>query len=140
MAITSAEVDSLVLNRQIRHKPQQRAQAFGYVTELCLERARESPLESLNRITTTPTFYYPPHQHHQLLHLTAFLPTSLNSKSKSPTFVPTTKPTMPGLTSASGVLGFLFDEEPELKIFALQTLNEDIDTVWTEVAGAVGQM
>ena len=48
--------------------------------------------------------------------------------------------TMPGITSASGVLGFLFDEEPELKVFALQTLNEDIDTVWTEVAGAVGQM
>ena len=48
--------------------------------------------------------------------------------------------TMPGLTSASGVLGFLYDEEPELKVFALQTLNDDIDTLWTEVAGAVGQM
>lgn len=47
---------------------------------------------------------------------------------------------MPGLTSASGVLGFLFDEEPELKVFALQTLNDDIDTLWTEVAGSVGQM
>lgn len=47
---------------------------------------------------------------------------------------------MPGLTSASGVLGFLADEEPELKIFALQTLNEDIDTLWTEVAGSIGQM
>ncbi|KAH8598087.1 putative 26S proteasome regulatory subunit rpn2 [Bisporella sp. PMI_857] len=47
---------------------------------------------------------------------------------------------MPGLTSASGVLGFLFDTEPELKIFALQTLNEDIDTLWTEVAGSVGQI
>ena len=47
---------------------------------------------------------------------------------------------MPGLVSASGVLGFLADEEPELKIFALQTLNDDIDTLWTEVAGSVGQM
>ena len=47
---------------------------------------------------------------------------------------------MPGLTSASGVLGFLFDEEPELKVFALQTLNDDIDTLWAEVAGSVGQM
>ena len=47
---------------------------------------------------------------------------------------------MPGLTSASGVLGFLSDEEPELKVFALQTLNDDIDTLWTEVAGSVGQM
>ena len=47
---------------------------------------------------------------------------------------------MPGLTSASGVLGFLYDTEPELKVFALQTLNDDIDTLWTEVAGAVGQM
>lgn len=47
---------------------------------------------------------------------------------------------MPGLTSASGVLGFLSDEEPELKVFALQTLNDDIDTLWTEVAGSIGQM
>jgi len=50
------------------------------------------------------------------------------------------KLTMPGLTSASGVLGFLSDEEPELKVFALQTLNDDIDTLWTEVAGSIGQM
>lgn len=47
---------------------------------------------------------------------------------------------MPGLTSATGVLGFLSDTEPELKVFALQTLNDDIDTIWTEVAGSVGQM
>lgn len=47
---------------------------------------------------------------------------------------------MPGLVTATGVLGFLSDEEPELKVFALQTLNEDIDTVWTEVAGALSQM
>lgn len=47
---------------------------------------------------------------------------------------------MPGLVTATGVLGFLADEEPELKVFALNTLNDDIDTVWTEVAGAVSQM
>jgi hypothetical protein len=47
---------------------------------------------------------------------------------------------MPGLVTATGVLGFLADEEPELKVFALQTLNDDIDTVWTEVAGALSQM
>lgn len=47
---------------------------------------------------------------------------------------------MPGLVTATGVLAFLADEEPELKVFALQTLNDDIDTVWTEVAGALGQM
>jgi 26S proteasome regulatory subunit N2 len=47
---------------------------------------------------------------------------------------------MPGLVSATGVLAFLADEEPELKVFALQTLNNDIDTVWTEVASALSQM
>ncbi|CAK7567700.1 MAG: proteasome regulatory particle base subunit [Sporothrix epigloea] len=47
---------------------------------------------------------------------------------------------MPGLVTATGVLGFLADEEPELKVFALNTLNDDIDTVWTEVAGAVSQI
>lgn len=47
---------------------------------------------------------------------------------------------MPGLVTATGVLAFLADEETELKIFALQTLNDDIDTVWFEVASALGQM
>ncbi|KAK3951387.1 armadillo-type protein [Pseudoneurospora amorphoporcata] len=47
---------------------------------------------------------------------------------------------MPGLVTATGVLAFLADEEPELKVFALKTLNDDIDTVWTEVAGALTQI
>ena len=47
---------------------------------------------------------------------------------------------MPGLVSATGVLAFLAEEEPELKVFALQTLNDDIDTVWTEVASSLSQM
>ena len=47
---------------------------------------------------------------------------------------------MPGIVSATGVLAFLTDEEPELKVFALQTLNDDIDTVWTEVAAVLTQM
>lgn len=47
---------------------------------------------------------------------------------------------MPGLVSAEGILSFLDEEETELKVFALKTLNEDIDTVWTEVAGALSQL
>ncbi|KAI0018592.1 26S proteasome regulatory subunit rpn2 [Xylariomycetidae sp. FL0641] len=47
---------------------------------------------------------------------------------------------MPGLVTATGVLAFLAEEEPELRVFALQTLNDDIDTVWFEVAGALGQI
>ncbi|KAG9228503.1 putative 26S proteasome regulatory subunit rpn2 [Amylocarpus encephaloides] len=47
---------------------------------------------------------------------------------------------MPGLTSATGVLGFLSEEELELKVFALECLNSDIETVWTEVADSVGQI
>ncbi|KAI0126303.1 26S proteasome regulatory subunit rpn2 [Xylariales sp. AK1849] len=47
---------------------------------------------------------------------------------------------MPGLITATPVLAFLGEEEPELKVFALQTLNDDIDTVWFEVAGALGQI
>ncbi|KAK4445548.1 armadillo-type protein [Podospora aff. communis PSN243] len=47
---------------------------------------------------------------------------------------------MPGLVTATGVLAFLADEETELKVFALKTLNDDIDTVWTEVAGALSQI
>ncbi|KAI1262768.1 26S proteasome regulatory subunit rpn2 [Xylariaceae sp. FL1019] len=44
---------------------------------------------------------------------------------------------MTTLVTATGVLAFLADDEVELKVFALQTLNEDIDTVWFEVAPAV---
>ncbi|KAI8623245.1 26S proteasome regulatory subunit rpn2 [Xylariaceae sp. FL1651] len=47
---------------------------------------------------------------------------------------------MSSLVTATGVLAFLADEEVELKVFALQTLNEDIDTVWFEVAPAVTQI
>ncbi|KAK3376913.1 armadillo-type protein [Lasiosphaeria ovina] len=47
---------------------------------------------------------------------------------------------MPGLVTATGVLAFLADEEPELKVFALKTLNDDIDTVWFEVAGALSDI
>jgi 26S proteasome regulatory subunit N2 len=47
---------------------------------------------------------------------------------------------MSSLISARGVLAFLSEEEPELRVFALQTLNEDIDTVWFEVAESLSQM
>lgn len=48
--------------------------------------------------------------------------------------------TMPGLTSAAGVVGFLSEPEPELQVFALKVLNEEIDSLWTEVAGSVGDI
>ncbi|KAL9003404.1 MAG: hypothetical protein Q9188_003730 [Gyalolechia gomerana] len=47
---------------------------------------------------------------------------------------------MPGLTSAAGVVGFLSEPEPELQVFALKVLNEEIDALWTEVAGSVGDI
>lgn len=70
----------------------------------------------------------------------------ITSLSQSPTTKepppagPLPSATMPGLVTATGVLAFLADEEPELKVFALKTLNEDIDTVWFEVADALTQM
>ncbi|KAL8816037.1 MAG: hypothetical protein Q9223_004895 [Gallowayella weberi] len=47
---------------------------------------------------------------------------------------------MPGLSSAAGIVGFLSEPEPELQVFALQVLNEQIDSLWTEVAGSVGDI
>lgn len=47
---------------------------------------------------------------------------------------------MVGLTSAAGVVGFLSEPDPELQIFALRKLNEQIDSLWTEVAGSVGEI
>ena len=45
-----------------------------------------------------------------------------------------------GLTSAAGLVGFLSESSAELQVFALQRLNEEIDPVWTEVSGSIGQM
>lgn len=47
---------------------------------------------------------------------------------------------MVGLTSAAGVVGFLLEPDPELQIFALRKLNEQIDYLWTEVVGSVGKI
>lgn len=47
---------------------------------------------------------------------------------------------MPGLTSASGVVGLLFEPDHELRIFALRKLNEEIDSLWTEVVDSIGQI
>jgi 26S proteasome regulatory subunit N2 len=47
---------------------------------------------------------------------------------------------MVGLTSAVGVVGFLSEPDTDLQIFALQKLNEQIDSLWTEVAGAINEI
>lgn len=47
---------------------------------------------------------------------------------------------MVGLTSAAGVVGFLLEPDHELQIFALRKLNEQIDSLWTEVVGSVGEI
>ncbi|KAL9102807.1 MAG: hypothetical protein Q9163_002085 [Psora crenata] len=47
---------------------------------------------------------------------------------------------MVGLSSASGVVGFLSEPDPELQIFALRKLNEEIDSLWTEVVSSIGDV
>ena len=47
---------------------------------------------------------------------------------------------MPGLITATGVLAFLKDEEVELQIYALKTLNDQVNTHWFEVAGELSTM
>lgn len=47
---------------------------------------------------------------------------------------------MVALTCASGVVGFLSERDPALQVFALERLNEDIESVWTQVTVAIGQM
>ncbi|KAK2738460.1 proteasome regulatory particle base subunit [Myotisia sp. PD_48] len=47
---------------------------------------------------------------------------------------------MVGLISATGLVGFLSEPEPELKVFALKALDAQVDVLWTEIAGAVGQI
>ena len=47
---------------------------------------------------------------------------------------------MVGLSSAAGVVGFLSEPDYELQAFALRKLNEEIDSLWTEVVGFVGEV
>ena len=47
---------------------------------------------------------------------------------------------MVGLTSAAGVVGFLSESDTDLQVFALRKLDDHIDSLWTEVAGSVGEI
>ena len=47
---------------------------------------------------------------------------------------------MVGLTSAAGLVGFLAEPDPDLRVFALNRLNDEIELLWPEIAGSVGQM
>jgi len=47
---------------------------------------------------------------------------------------------MVGLTSAAGVVGFLSEPDYELQIYALRKLNEEIDSLWTEVVDSIGEI
>lgn len=44
------------------------------------------------------------------------------------------------LTSAAGLVGFLAEPDPALQAFALERLNDEVDSVWTEITGSIGQM
>jgi 26S proteasome regulatory subunit N2 len=46
---------------------------------------------------------------------------------------------MTHLTSAGGFLALL-DEEPELKIYALENLNGIVNEFWAEIAFSIGKM
>ncbi|KAK5936693.1 proteasome regulatory particle base subunit [Knufia obscura] len=47
---------------------------------------------------------------------------------------------MVGLVSAAGLIGFLSEPEPELRSFALKQLDGQVDLLWTEIAGAIGEI
>ncbi|KAJ5731324.1 26S proteasome regulatory complex non-ATPase subcomplex Rpn2/Psmd1 subunit [Penicillium malachiteum] len=44
---------------------------------------------------------------------------------------------MVGVVSAAGLVGFLSEPDPELRVFALKSLDSQIDLLWTEVVNAV---
>ncbi|OKL56448.1 hypothetical protein UA08_08226 [Talaromyces atroroseus] len=47
---------------------------------------------------------------------------------------------MVGLTSASGLVGFLSEPDPELKVFALKTLDAEVDVLWTDIVDAIPEI
>lgn len=47
---------------------------------------------------------------------------------------------MVGIASGAGLVGFLSEPDLELKVFALKTLDAQIDLIWTEVVDAIPEM
>jgi hypothetical protein len=47
---------------------------------------------------------------------------------------------MTNLTSAAGLVGFLSEQDPALRSFALHRLDEDIDLLWPEVSNSISIM
>lgn len=47
---------------------------------------------------------------------------------------------MVGFPSAAGLVGFLSEPDHALQVFALEKLNAEIDNIWTEVSGSIGQI
>lgn len=47
---------------------------------------------------------------------------------------------MVALTSAAGLVAFLSEPDPALQAFALERLNGDIASIWTEVSGSIPTM
>jgi hypothetical protein len=47
---------------------------------------------------------------------------------------------MSGLTSAAPLLAYLSEQDPALRSFALNKLNQEVDLLWPEISGSVSQM
>jgi 26S proteasome regulatory subunit N2 len=47
---------------------------------------------------------------------------------------------MVGLVSAAGLVGFLSEPDPDLKVFALRTLDAEVNLLWTEIVNVISQM
>ena len=47
---------------------------------------------------------------------------------------------MVGLASAAGLIGFLSEPDPDLRVFALKTLDTEVDLLWTEIVDAIPEM
>jgi 26S proteasome regulatory subunit N2 len=47
---------------------------------------------------------------------------------------------MVGLVSAAGLVGFLSEPDPDLKVFALRTLDAEVNLLWTEIVDAIPLM
>ncbi|EOD52586.1 putative 26s proteasome regulatory subunit rpn2 protein [Neofusicoccum parvum UCRNP2] len=66
--------------------------------------------------------------------------TAASHPSKPVPTKPSDQSIMGSLTSAAGLVGFLSEPDNDLRSFALHRLNDEIDLLWPEVAGSVGQI
>jgi hypothetical protein len=100
-----------------------------------------NPFKPSSTSITSPTPLHPatPDIHLAIIRYTFPFPQNRNSRLQPESGSPQIS-SMPGLTSAAGLIGLLDEPDQQLRSHALKHLNEYVDQFWAEIADEVPKM